>query len=378
MSKGKSSSRKATGKGLAKLGISSLVVATMIGSAAIAGAATFKVNQREDAPDINPGDGICSAGLTTINPKTEQIRERLANCTLRAAIMEANALPGADKILLGWGKYPLTRAGYGAETAGYSGDLDIVDKLQIEGQGKNRTIIDATGLANQEMSPQGDRIFDIHGPGVVMISGMTLIGGNAMGGPREYYNYTRQEQNVEPVCPVVKPEDEADGGAILNRGAIAILTDMHFEDNQALCDGGAVENVGDGIMTIKNCDFAYNTAIGNGGAVENDEDSIMSIATADFKWNNAMENGGAVASDDSMLFLTAGTMTYNSARGLGGGVWNGDSDVMTMKRSNITYNDAADGGGIFNNDGFLNLRSNIVEYNSPNDIVDQQIPEDLP
>ncbi|MDP2106794.1 MAG: hypothetical protein Q8J76_12425, partial [Desulfobulbaceae bacterium] len=290
--------------------------------------------------------------------------------------MEANALPGADKITLGWGKFPLTYAGYSNESAGYTGDLDIVDKLQIEGRGKGKTIIDASGLVNQKMSPEGDRIFDIHGPGVVTMQGMTLIGGNAMGGPREYY--ARQEQNESPVCPIVKPEDEADGGALLNRGAIVMLTDMHFEDNQALCDGGAVENAGDGIMTIKGCDFAYNTAIGNGGAVENDEDSIMAITTADFQWNNAMENGGALASDDSMLFLTSGTLSFNSAQGMGGGIWNGDSDVMTIKRSTITYNDAADGGGIFNNDGFLNLRSNVIEFNSPNDIVDQQIPEELP
>jgi len=363
MFKGKGNGGKNTGKGLVKLGIGTLVVATVSGFGGIAGAASFQVNLRTDLPDDNPGDGVCRAIQTTD-------KERRFDCSLRAAIMEANAWPGADKIVLGFGTYRLTRSGYSAETAGAAGDLDIVDKLQIFGKGKTLTTIDASNL--------GDRIFDIHGPGVVTMEKMTLNGGTAMGGPRDNYSYSTNDQTEELSCPVVKPADEADGGAILNRGAIVQLKDMFFENNRALCDGGAIESVGDAIMVMTGCDFAYNTAIGNGGAVENDEDSIMTITTADFQWNNAMENGGALASDDSMLFLSKGTMMYNSARGMGGGIWNGDSDSMKVASTSITYNDAADGGGIYNNDGFLKLRDNIVEYNSPNDIVDQQIQEELP
>ncbi len=45
-------------------------------------AAGFLVNSTVDAVDANPGDGVCatSGGV----------------CTLRAATLEANALPGAD------------------------------------------------------------------------------------------------------------------------------------------------------------------------------------------------------------------------------------------------------------------------------------------
>ena len=44
-----------------------------------AGGATFNVNINLDAPDNNPGDGFCDKGSFL--------------CTLRAAVMEANALP---------------------------------------------------------------------------------------------------------------------------------------------------------------------------------------------------------------------------------------------------------------------------------------------
>ena len=50
-------------------------------------AANFVVNEQGDTVDANPGDGICDDGT---GPGT--------NCTLRAAIMEANALAGTDTV----------------------------------------------------------------------------------------------------------------------------------------------------------------------------------------------------------------------------------------------------------------------------------------
>ena len=53
-------------------------------SRAVPNATTFVVNSTSDMGDANPGDGVCDAGGGV--------------CTLRAAIMEANALAGADVI----------------------------------------------------------------------------------------------------------------------------------------------------------------------------------------------------------------------------------------------------------------------------------------
>ena len=64
-----------------------LVVAVIgvgiVASAAPAQAATFDVNSMADAVDANPGNTACATAGGV--------------CTLRAAIQEANALPGADK-----------------------------------------------------------------------------------------------------------------------------------------------------------------------------------------------------------------------------------------------------------------------------------------
>lgn len=48
--------------------------------------ATFVVNSTVDAVDGTPGDGVCAAASGA--------------CTLRAAVQEANALPGAHAITL--------------------------------------------------------------------------------------------------------------------------------------------------------------------------------------------------------------------------------------------------------------------------------------
>src|SRR5262249_34753776 len=47
-------------------------------------AATFTVNNDTDTNDTDPGDGVC--------------HDSADDCSLRAAIQEANALPGADTI----------------------------------------------------------------------------------------------------------------------------------------------------------------------------------------------------------------------------------------------------------------------------------------
>ena len=51
-------------------------------------AATFSVNNTADGDDANRGDGVCEVAPGT------------GACTLRAAIREANALPGADAVNL--------------------------------------------------------------------------------------------------------------------------------------------------------------------------------------------------------------------------------------------------------------------------------------
>src|SRR5262245_18453491 len=93
-----------------------------------AAAATFVVNSSYDYPDKLPGDGICETDTGN------------GTCTLRAATMEANVLPGADTITLQAGvTYLLTRVNMGADA---SGGLKLFDSVTINGAGAGSTIID--------------------------------------------------------------------------------------------------------------------------------------------------------------------------------------------------------------------------------------------
>lgn len=130
----------------------------------VVSATTFAVtNPSVDLPDAVPGDGVCAAtGLPAGN-----------NCTLRAAIMEANAHAGVDAITVPSDAHiVLTRAGRN-EDAGVTGDLDITDDLTIS--------VPFAGLVPlASVDAQSiDRVFDILTAVDVTLSGLIITGGLA-------------------------------------------------------------------------------------------------------------------------------------------------------------------------------------------------------
>ena len=103
------------------LGAVSFLVCLLGGS--WASAATFSVNSYVDSVDMTPGNGTCA--------------DSAGRCTLRAAILEANALPGPDTILAPPGVYNMTLGGAN-EDLGLTGDLDIFSDVTIIGLGTTR------------------------------------------------------------------------------------------------------------------------------------------------------------------------------------------------------------------------------------------------
>src|SRR5262249_34212649 len=113
-------------------------------------AVTFVVNSINDAVDAKPGDGVCAT--------------KSGACTLRAAMQEANALTGADAIMVPAGSFLLTIKGSDEEAAA-SGDLDITEDLSITGAGDGTTII--SGYSS-------DRVFDVHAPATLHAADLTI------------------------------------------------------------------------------------------------------------------------------------------------------------------------------------------------------------
>jgi hypothetical protein len=109
-------------------------------------------------PGLEPLEVRQTPAVFTVNTLLDTVAVNLRTGTdaqghvsLRSAIMAANALPGADTILLPNGTLKLTIAGAG-EDAAARGDLDIRGDLTIQGRGHTGTVIDGNGL---------DRVFDV-------------------------------------------------------------------------------------------------------------------------------------------------------------------------------------------------------------------------
>ena len=164
---------------LLALGLSMLLGLCLMGvviwSAPVRVNAPFTVNSTIDEIDAAPGDGVC-------------VSTPSGNCTLRAAIMEANALAGDDVISLPAGIYTLTLPGVN-EDAGLMGDLDITSTMTIEGAGTGSTVITTTGQLF------GDRVMEITGTANVDIKSLTLGGGQ---GPCPCYAALTLTNSVVP------------------------------------------------------------------------------------------------------------------------------------------------------------------------------------
>lgn len=271
-----------------------------------ANAAIFNVNNSADTVDSSPGDGNCA--------------DAFGNCTLRAAVMEANALAGAHTINLPAGTYTLVIAGKG-ENAAATGDLDITGDLAIMGAGAASTIIDGGAI---------DRVFDVLPGAVAMLDGVTVRNGNP--GP-----------------------GGATGGAISNTGTM-VLSNSTVASSTAGVGGGIYNGtsmVVEGSLVVGNSGNggAYSDTDGLGGGIFNSGTLTVNNTTVSgntapgvYWWGVA---GGGIFNDEGMVTVTASTISGNT---FGSGVVNLNGNVI-IQNSTVSGNTGSTGfggGGIFN------------------------------
>ncbi len=283
-------------------------------------AKVFRVNAAIDHNDLSPGNGLCVSFLLPIIPPFF-----VPYCTLRAAIEEANALPGPDIILLGSTTYRITSEGR-LEDACFSGDLDIVDDLQIVGGGVNATFIDANGL---------DRVIDVIGTNTkVDLIGVTLINGEIDG----------------------TAEGGHGGGAgVRNSGALT-LNQVVVEDSGY---SGVGDNNGGGLLNKGVCMLFDSTIRNNsalyGGGIFNDSEGILKVFSSTINANQSQDGGGLI--NYGSIGLYNSTVSNNS----GGGINN--KGVMALIHGTIANNFITGEGGGINNEGDLSLVNTIVATN---------------
>ncbi len=295
-----------------------LVVAIMqLGMALPAWSATFTVNSTADTADDDTADGICA--------------DASGNCSLRAAIQQANALASSDTVLLAIATYTLTGA-VGDDLA-QSGDLDIRQDITITGAGTASTVVNGGNI---------DRVFDIDPSS----SGITAT----------ISNLTIQNGNVSTQA----------GGGIQNRGTLS-LTAVTLRSNVSGIDGGGILN--SGTLTVTNSTLISNDASGNGGGIFNGNGASLTLTASTVTSNDTLgvgSNGGGIF-NTGIATLTNSTITSNVANDAGGGIFNDTGAMTTAINTTISHNTGTNGSGdgIFNS-GTATLTNTIVANNVGN------------
>ncbi|MCC6178305.1 MAG: CSLREA domain-containing protein [Chloroflexi bacterium] len=317
-------------------------------------AAGFQVDTTDDDVDVNPGDGICKAFLGA--------------CPLRAAIMEANALPGPDVIKVPAGHYKLTRHDFSVSGDPTMGDLDILSDVAIVGAGAASTIIDAD-VENHI----GHRVL-IVGSGIqVSLNGLTVTGGKMNGfyalggGLYNAGNLALKDVAVNNNFAIGQadlghgPGGSAYGGGIYNAGNLT-LKDVAVSDNSAsgqptwrgsagYAYGGGIYNTGmidlenstidrnrvgaspysyhatalynTGVVTMKNVTISDNI-IGSETIYNKGPMALVNVTIAE-NAAPSLQNESALELHNVILTRSGGSNCSGSIYSLGNNIENGDS-----------------------------------------------------
>lgn len=317
-------------------------------------AATFNVNATVDAVDVTPGNGVCATAA--------------GKCTLRAAIQEANALVGVDRVKVPAGVYRLTRLGK-AETLGATGDLNIRESMRLEGAGPSSTFIQGTVCADpddpectsEDVPNDTDRVLSIVSTGwnpVVDISGVTIQNGGGY--------------------------DVVGGGIYVGDGTTVTLARVRVRENKSRQFGGGIAN--DGNLTVSQSLIVRNTlplnAIGgvtsSGGGILNSVGGVLRVERSLIAENEAGRGGGIRNAGGTMVVVNS-TISGNKVVARGGGVMNFGQAAFAF--ATITGNEAnwgepdvnlgeeRVGGGIYHvagNGSTLLIGNSILAANSDN------------
>jgi len=314
-------------------------------------AATFDVTTTADG-----NDGACDA-----------------HCTLREAIVAANSDRHRDIINLPPGTYRLSIPGRG-ENHGATGDLDILERVDLRGAGQSTTIIDAGGV---------DRVLHVHrmhwwpGDEATKITDVTITGGEVQsrekgGGVFIEGALTLQHCSVESNLAT---GFQAVGGGIANAGTVS-MNHVTVSDNATDGDGGAGGGIwnGHGTLSVVDSTISNNRTDGYDadGAGMYGGFSTVSLLRVTVSGNDGVgitSDGGGLFAGFSTFSIAGSTVSDNTAAGAegGGGVWIGASTVAVIN-STLSGNTAtaggAKGGGVWTDISTLTLAGCTLSGNS--------------
>lgn len=315
--------------------------------------ATHRVDTRADTVDVQPGDGACA--------------DAHGDCSLRAAVQEANAAGGGE-IRLARGTYALMIGGR-AEDASATGDLDVTSRIVIHG---GDATIDARGI---------DRVLDVAAGAHLRLDEVTITGGAAEGaglpasggGVRNAGELEVHDSTITRNTAV-----RAGGGIEASAGSTTTISRSTLSENSTgpgPGNGGGLHITASGTVTVERSTVTGNTAAAEGGGLWNDTGSTMHVSRSVISDNTASgpeatNGGGGLFTIGGELVVDRSVIRGNSADGTsgsGGGILN-DAGTLVVERSVIEGNSAARaGGGIEANVGTTTLDRTALTRNTTGD-----------
>jgi len=264
-----------------------------------------------------------------------------SDCSLREAVLAANASAGTDTINVPAGLYSLTIAS----------ELDITGSVVIKKTGSGSTAtVDARGSAT------GSRAFEISGGNATFDNISVKDGepapesdGSAAGGGIRVDTGATLTMNGGSVSDNYAAGTAGGGGGIFSAGPTVTLNGVIVQDNKVdLAFGGGIDS-GDGVLNLTNSIIRNNTGSFGGGL----EDQGVVNATNTLVEGNFAGNGGGIYSGAcGAVKGTNLTVSDNQSASDGGGIRVNSSDLF-LNNSTVTGNiagnspgDSARGGGI--------------------------------
>ena len=267
---------------------------------ALAGNSVYVVNTSTDDVDINPGDDICETGAGN------------GVCTLRAAVMEANAKIGPDTIQFAPSIFSVNLqipGNGGAEV----GDLDITESVTIQGR------LDSDGLPDIRIGQQAaeQRTFHIYGNGAVAMTQLQLSPVLGFG----------------PLVP-------NSGGVVRIAGnAVVAMDRVQVRAGRSATGGGSVSVVDSAYLQLQESDFLSNRAAERGAALLVGPTAYAVVMRSSF-WNNnitdpAVTEGAAAIHVDTggQLEIRNSSVMFNT-----GGIHGDGAAYLQVWQSTIAAN----------------------------------------
>lgn len=283
-------------------------------------AATFIVDVETDGNDADPGDGFCA--------------DDFDQCPLRAAIQEANALLGADDVVLPTGVYSLTIKRDDDVPDGQSGDIDVTSAITLTGLGDDAAC-KGTGCTAIDGKRAKDRVFDVKTGGDFVIQDLVIRNGKAA---------NDDDNDAQP--------GEISGGCIRVDGALAGLTlqNVTVERCSSPDDGGCIGFTENSAGNLTDTFLDRCKAKDGGGGIEADGATLdlLRVTIA----NSKAVDGGGLEIEGGSAEVRNVTLSRNKGK-LGGGIAAEGDATVTVNNTTFADNKGKDSASLFVDDSGL-------------------------